>query len=63
MFYEIDHGIINLKLVAFIEPAPNLQSKSILFKVNERFYTKTFDSFEERDDELEYLKNKLCIEL
>lgn len=60
MFYEYDYGILNLNLVEVFNKAPNKNSNSICFLINNHYYIKTFNNVEERDAEFNMLKQKLC---
>lgn len=61
MFYEFDHGIINLNLVTTISLPVNPKSNSIIFSTNDgKLYVKTFASEDERDSEYNKLKEQLC---
>lgn len=61
MFYEFDHGIINLNLVTTISLPVNPKSYSIIFSTNDgKLYVKTFASEDERDFKYNRLKEQLC---
>lgn len=60
MFYEYDYGILNLNLVEIFSKAPNKNSNSICFLINNHYYIKTFASEDERNSEYTKLKEQLC---
>ena len=57
MFYECDRCLINLNLVETIEKSTNPKSNSIVFKIKDRYYVKTFNSAIERDLAYKRLKD------